>query len=83
MSNAQWKKIPTIELEGWKHTDNLGPWQSSIVVDKVSKNPDGTFTALNYEGAASFMGYGVKDEIKALKISPPAPKTKPAPAPTP
>lgn len=72
MSNAQWKKIPTIELEGWKHTDNLGLWQSSIAVDKVARNPDGTFTALNYEGKASFMGYGVHDEIKALKITPPA-----------
>jgi hypothetical protein len=76
ISRQDWKKIPTVELEGWKHTDNLGPWQSTLVVERVAKNPDGSFTALNYEGTASFMGYGIRDEIKAVKITPkePAPK---------
>ena len=69
-NGPDWKKIPTVELEGWKHTGNLGPWQSKVSVERVAKNADGTFTALNYEGDASFMGYGVHDEIKTLKITP-------------
>ncbi len=65
---ASYKKVPPVGFEEWTHALSIGPYQSRIVATGAAKLPDGSVHVDKYSGQVNFLGYGVTDEIKGLKI---------------
>ena len=63
-------KVPPGSLTEWDHSDSYGPWQDTVQVLNVAKQPDGTFIMARYEGRAQFLGFGVHDVLIGLHVDP-------------
>ncbi len=61
-------KIPPGSLTSWHHVANYGPWQSRVTLTNVQKLSDGTFVIGEYDGQASWLGFGPHDIIEGLHI---------------